>query len=120
MKLEIVSVKGAGKLQEERLVLRAIADTDIGQYLVADTTYQGEGQVSNRLRHIFWLPDKEVSARDLVVLYTKTGKDKSRQNDSGNRTHFIYWDLGRTIWNSEEDAATLFHISDWDLKQVKT
>ncbi|MDR6982506.1 hypothetical protein J2X32_001124 [Rheinheimera pacifica] len=120
MKLEIVSVKGAGILKEERVVLRANADTDIGDYLVADTTYQGEGQVSNKLRNIFWLPDKIVSARDLVVIYSKSGNDKTQENKSGTRTHFIYWDLNKTVWNKDEDAITLFHIKDWDVKQVKT
>ena len=120
MKLLLIGVKNAGSLPGERLLIRVRDDTDVGEYLLADTTYQGEGQVSSKLRHVFWLPDREVSRGDLVVVYTKEGADKSRENESGNRTHFLYWGLDRTVWNKSGDAATLFHIDEWQPKKVET
>lgn len=118
MNLQIVLVRDAGDLKNERLVLKAENDGDIGNYIVADTTYTSESSVSNRLRHVFWIPDKEVTSGDLVVIYTKYGTPKTKKNKSGNSTHFFYWGLERTVWNKEEDVAALFELSEWDFKRV--
>lgn len=118
MKLSIRSVSGHGNLEKERIVLKAQDDIDIGDYMLADTTYVDEDEISNKLRHTFWIPEKEVSKGDLIVIYTKEGRDRAKRNDSGSRTHFFYWGLGKTIWNKNEDAAAVFHIKDWVSKQV--
>ena len=116
--LSIQNVKDSGNLTKERLVLKAISSTNTGTYLVADTTYIDENEVSDKLRHIFWLPNKEVDQGDLIVIYTRDGGDKTIKNKSGNKTHFFYWGLERTVWNKDEDAVTLFSIEDWVMKQV--
>lgn len=118
MKLEIRFVKGHGDLEEERVVLKALSDLNVGTYVISDTTYYSDDEVSNELRHIYWIPDKQVEKGDLVVVYTKSGKDKTTNNKSGNKTHFFYWGLDRTIWNKEEDAAVLFSLEAWAFKQV--
>lgn len=118
MKLSIQFVKEHGNLKDERIVLKALENTDVGNYMLADTTYIDEGGVSNKLRHTFWIPDKEVDKGDLIVVYTKEGKDSTKSNKSGNKTHFFYWGLERTIWNKDEDAAAIFSISDWSSKKV--
>lgn len=120
MKLSIVSVKGAGDLKSERLLLKVRDDTDVGDYFVADTAYQGEGQVSSKLRNVLWLPDREVGRGDLVVIYTKSGADKSRDNEGGGRTHFLYWGLKSAIWDREDVAAVLFYIGEWQAIKVES
>lgn len=117
MKLQVKHVKDHGIKSKERIILKALDDIDVGNYLIADNTYYGNGEVSSKVRHTFWMPDKQVSKGDLVVVYTKNGKESTKQNES-NRTHFFYWGLKRTIWNQEEDAAVIFNISDWSSKQV--
>ena len=116
MKIIIKYVKDAGDLDNERVVLKALDSLNIGSYLIADTTYEGENEVSDRLRHVFWLPDKQVSEEDLIVIYTKKGNDKTRLGKSGNKIHFFYWGLSRTVWNKEEDAVTLFSIEAFHKK----
>lgn len=118
MNLQIIEVKDSGILSAERLLLRAREDADVGEYMVGSTVYQGEGQVSSRLRHVLWLPDRDVSAGDLVVVYTKDGTDKSRENESGNRTHFLYWGLSSPIWRKGGGASVLFHIDEWQHKMT--
>lgn len=119
MKIQIKYVKDAGDLDNERLILEALDDEEIGSYIVADTTYEGNETISNKLRNVFWIPDKEVSKGDLIVIYTKSGNDKSKKNKSGTYTHFFYWGLDRTIWNVGNDAATIFKIRDWVMKAVQ-
>lgn len=118
MKILINYVKDAGDLSNERVVLKVLDNINIGNYLIAETTYVAEGEVSEELRYVFWLPDKQVSKGDLVVVYTKEGNNKARKNKSGNKTHFFYWGLDRTVWKKEDDAVTLFLIENWTMKRV--
>lgn len=121
MKIQIKYVKDAGNIDKERVVLKVLDNNvNIGNYIVCDTTYISENEISNKLRHIFWFPDHEVKKGDLIVIYTKTGIEKTMDNKSGNITHFFYWELDRTVWNIDEDAVTLISIKDWISKKVST
>lgn len=117
MKLAIKYVREHGNLEKERIILKALDDVNIGDYLLADTTYINDNEVSNMLRHTFWVPDKNVKKGDLIVIYTKRGSDSVKRNNSGT-THFFYWGMKRTIWHIDEDAAALFHIGNWVSKKV--
>lgn len=118
--LEIKGVRKKGALAEERLVLEAIVPTDIGEYAVFDTTYSTNNSVSNKVRHVFWFPDSDakIEAGDFVVLYTKKGKNASQKNKRGTTSHFFYWGLDQTIWNSEGDCAVVVKINDWIFSTV--
>lgn len=118
MKLIIKQVKDHGTIKNERIILQAIDNVDVGYYMIADTTYINKDEVSNKLRHTFWMPDKIIKKDDLIVIYTKNGKDSINNNKSGTQTHFFYWGLEKTIWNIEEDAAAIFSINDWVSKKV--
>ncbi len=118
MKVNIRIIKDKGELSKERLVLKVLGTTEIGQYLVCDTTYNDDDSVSNHLRHVFWFPDKIVETDDYVVLYTKKGRDKQYKNKSGSITHAFYWGLNKTVWNKKGDGAVLFRISDWIAKDM--
>ena len=118
MKLQIVYVKDNGDLGNERIVLKVLGDTNVGSYIIADTTYYSDERISNDLRHVFWIPDKDVEQGDLIVVYTKSGKDKTVENKTGNSTHFFYWGLERTVWNKDGDAAVLFSLDDWIFKKA--
>lgn len=111
-------VRHAGDLERERLVLIVEADDDIGHYVIFDTTYNADGSVSNRMRHPYWFPDYAVAATDLIVLYTKSGNDRSRVNEDGTRTHFFYRNLDRSIWNRTGDCAVLLDIRGWDVLRI--
>lgn len=116
MKVKIRNVSDYDNHEKERLVLDVIEDTDIGEYLVLDTTYTAKGGVSNKARHPYWFPDKKVKKGDIVVLYTKRGKQSS--TDNGTYTsHFFYWGLDSSVWNDEGDCAVLLHIDEWSAKK---
>lgn len=118
MKLQISSVKDHGDLENERLVLKAISDVNVGTYIISDTTYHSDNEISNELRHVFWIPDREVEQGDVVVIYTKSGRDKTIKNKSGNSTHFFYWGLNRTVWNKNGDAVVLLSLNAWSFKRT--
>jgi len=118
MKLAIRYVRDHGVKKDERIILKALDNIDIGSYMLADTTYISDAEVSNKLRHTFWLPDQEVKKDDLIVIYTKEGRDSVKANKSGSKTYFFYWGINRTVWNVDEDAAALFLVGDWSSKKV--
>lgn len=118
MKLKILYVKESGNLQKERVVLKVLSKTDIGNYVLSDTTYHDDESVSNKLRHIFWFPDKIVNAGDYIALYTKSGTDREFENKSNTITHRFHWGIEKSIWNKDGDGAVVFQISEWIAKKV--
>jgi hypothetical protein len=116
MKVKIKYIKEKGNQDKEKIVMIAMDDCNIGDYLLMDTTYD-DNMISNKLRHTFWFPDKKIKKGDLVILYTKKGTDSEKINETGNKSHFFYWDLEKTIWNEEKDCAVLFQIDEYVVKE---
>ncbi len=119
MKINIKRAHDIGIRDKERIVLNVLEDCNCGSFILFDTTYVDENQISNQVRHSFWLPDKDVQKGDLIVIYTKRRNDSEKVNADGSKTHFIYMGLDITIWNENGDAATLVEISDWNFKKIR-
>lgn len=113
MNIEVVDIKNRGERNKERLVLKALSDLDIGYYIVFQTTKTGENTFSGNPERVFWFPDKEVEEGDLIVLYSKKGKNSSRQNKSGNTTHFFYWGQEPPIYKDEKKMAVVIEAKGW-------
>jgi hypothetical protein len=112
MALSISTIKGIGDLTNERVVLIADSETDIGKYLLLQT--MGDEQAIYALTYAsFWFPDKMVEEGDYVVLYTKKGSQKNKDRSDGKKTHFFYWDKMSPIWNKQETGAALCRIADY-------
>lgn len=113
MKVEIIAIKEPGVLEKERLVLQVLKDCDVGYYIALDSTYTQENKLSNLVRHPYWFPDKQVAAGDLVVLYTKVGKQSSKTNKDSSESHFFYRNMEKTVWNKESDCAVILEVNTW-------
>lgn len=119
MDLKIISVHGNGDFDSEYVLLRATADCDVGYYQLCDTTYTDDDKVSNKLRHIYWFPDRAVKKGELVSLWTKSGKNTTTKNESGTVVHRFYWGLSKAVWNNDGDCAVLQHLETWQLFKAK-
>ncbi|HHG9580228.1 TPA: hypothetical protein ACPY17_004825 [Citrobacter freundii] len=119
MKVKILSVHNHGDEKEEYVMLKVLEDCDIGDYMIADSTYTGDGRISNKIRHTYWFPDKKVAKGDLVSLWTKKGTNLERKTDSGTLVHRFYWGLNQPVWNDDGDCAVLYLISDWSHFRAK-
>ncbi len=113
MKVEIQSVVNKGNLERERLVLKVLLGTDIGDYVVFCAAHS-EGSLTTDIRNAFWFPDKVVSKGDSVVVYTKSGIDKERMRRDGSKLHFFYWGLDNSIWRQTDHAPVLLHAPEWE------
>jgi len=119
MNFKILRITDAGTLERERVVLKAMSEIDIGDYLLAQTGKSEGTGVTNKIHNTYWFPDKEVEAGDLVVLYTKTGKRTVKENDN-NKSHFFYWGKTSPVWDATDKTAVLMEISSWEsLKSSK-
>lgn len=112
MDLQLVSIKDRGN-ENERLVMRALRKCNLNEYIVLDTTYDEDGIVSNKHRHVFVMPDIEVNGGDFIWLYTHHGDYHTHNNKSQTITHNIYWNLDINVWNNDGDKAYLIHYDDW-------
>jgi hypothetical protein len=96
MKLDIKEIKDNGA-HDERVVLIATEDCDIGRYF-AFITKLSEGKiVYNNIKYPFWFPDKLVKKGDLIVLYSGKGTDNFKINTDGTTSYFYYRGLDTSI-----------------------
>ena len=65
MDVKILYLKDKGDIKNERIVILALEDCNIGDYILFDTTYQDD-QISNLLRHPFWFPDKKIMSGEKI------------------------------------------------------
>jgi len=95
-------------------VLEAIEDGDIGDYVVMDSTYEGDGKVSNHFRHVYVFPDQKVKKGELVILYTRNGKGHFSPPSNGRNVgaYFYYWDVKHNVWNNDSDSVTLMKMCE--------
>jgi hypothetical protein len=117
MKLEINQILDRGDQQQERLWIKVLNDTDLSFYIVFDTTYTSESTISNIQRHAHWFRPRKVKAGDSVILYTRPGQFSTSQNPDGSTNHFLFWGLGRSVWNEEGDCAVLFEVNSWSTRR---
>ncbi len=117
MKIDFQSIADKGNYDKERLVLKVLADTDIGDYLVIQTGYS-DGGVTIGTYETFWFPYKSVSAGDLIVLYTKSGNDNAKELKRGRSAHFFYWGLTKSMWTNKQRAPVILHAPEWVSKSI--
>lgn len=119
MNIEIKAIKDRGDPKEERLVLEANRDDDVGRYVVFAAPRSEDGSVSSELKRAYWFPDKPVSAGDLVILYTREGSPKKKKNADGSRSHFFYWGLEEPIWGEPGYFAVLLLVKSWKATETE-
>jgi hypothetical protein len=118
MKLQFSSVADKGSFDKERLILKALVDTDVGEFVLFQTGRDPEG-VTTTVHHVYWFPYKKVSAGDLIIIYTKSGTDRQKSIEGNQVAHFYYWGLSSPIWKTRERAAVILYAPEWDSKMAE-
>lgn len=119
MKLKIAGVYHHGDLNKEHVVLNVLEDCNLSAYVLMDTTYDKEGKVSNKHRHVKWLPALQAKKGHKVSIWTKKGTDQSSTAEDESTWHRVYWNMNTSVWNSDGDVAVLLQISGVDHKRAK-
>lgn len=113
MDLKLIKIADACT-DEERVVIKALASCNLNRYILFDTTFDENGVVSNKHRHVFAFPNLVVNKGDYIWLYTKQGYYGTHKNTSNTTTHKLYWCLNNYVWNNSGDKAYLLHYDDWE------
>lgn len=111
-RITIRSVVDKGNMEKERLVLVACIDMDIGDYILIQTGFY-EDSVTIDTYNTYWFPYKKIEKDDLVVLYTKRGRDSQKELEEGKKVHFFYWGLSEPIWSTEDRSPVLLYAPEW-------
>ncbi|MDD2051086.1 hypothetical protein NPS46_00795 [Pseudomonas putida] len=119
MKFKVLRVAEPGSLEKERVVLKAVTEVDIGDYLLAQTGKGKDTGVTNKIHNAYWFPDREIEAGDLVVLYTKAGKRSVKENEQ-NKSYFYYWGKTAPVWDASDRSVVLMEISSWESLKEST
>ena len=119
MNLVITAVHGHGDQAKEYVQLDAVAPCELGDFILADTTYVAPNKVSNRVRHTHWFLDQALNKGDTVLLYTRRGANGKRQRLNGTIIYDVYWNLNEPVWNDTEDTAILMRVAEWSHKKTK-
>jgi len=102
-------VKDSGT-KNEYVLMKAVADVDLGDYIVTDTTFRKNGVVSNKARHVYEFKKQVIKKDEWVALFTTTGTDKpGKSADNKLVMHYFYWGLDHMIWNDTGDKAWLLY-----------
>lgn len=114
MNIQIMSLTDAGVPNQERLILRAALNENIGRYVIFDTVQTGPGKIRGTPKNAYWFPDRDIRAGDTIILYTKGGQNNQISNSDGTTTFIFYWGKDSTLWGQPESSAALLKVSEWD------
>lgn len=112
MKATITSINNRGDQTTERVIISVHDYCDIGDYLLADSTFHRDGNQSNLLRHVYWFPSQQVTKGDKVVLATGIGTKSAVRGLTGGTTYTFYWGLREPVWNDDKDRALLIETGE--------
>ena len=115
MKAKLMSVESPGVLDQERIVIRALSDIDIGNYAVlgCDKSSTDGRPLPGNIDIAYWFNFHQIKAKDLVILYTKSGRRSEKALADGRKSHFFYWGRDKPIWRST-NMAVLVEGPAWD------
>jgi hypothetical protein len=117
MNLEFRSFADAGNPSKERIILKALADLDVGDFAVLRSGVGTDRQSPTAGRKVaYWFPDEKVKSNDLIVLYTKKGSRSSKALEGGRTAHFFYWGRDDALWGDNQFGAVISEIWDWDFR----
>jgi hypothetical protein len=115
MSVEITSIAGAGDLDRERIILKALADDEIGDYIVFRTRAASDDgkPLSTNIPNAFWFPNLKIKKGDFIVLYSKDGSRRAKSTADESTSYFFYWGLEKPIWSEPKHRAILLHATSW-------
>lgn len=116
MNVQILRVVDKGNINSERIVLKILANDNIGHYAIFRSGINSSGTgITNKVYSTYWFPDSQVRAGDLVVLYTKSGIATNTSNSDGTTTRFYYWGFTSPVWNNGNYMVTLVTTPAWNI-----
>lgn len=116
MELDIVGVSKTKKGEEYLELSVTVEKTNLKDYAVTDATFDEDGAPSNKQRHFFKFPKKEVTKGQRIILFTQS-MTQAQGTVDGSIVYFA-WNLNHDVWNDTGDTATIIKIEEAKSKKV--
>ena len=116
MKIKILGIKDGGDLENERIVLVALDDVDIGNYMTGYAKETGETTVATDILSPFWFPDTDIRKGDRVIVYTRKGQSGRKVSEDGSSLYFYYRNNDVALCVSDTIGGIVFEIKDWSFE----
>ena len=109
--------------KDEYLAFKVEEDCNIHQYLIYDTTFDGNGELSNLLPHMYRFPSQVVTKGANVFLYihsmgTRKAIDKSSK---GVDVFRFAWglDTNVSVFNKEKDFLHIAEVNETKVAMIE-
>jgi hypothetical protein len=113
--VQITSVAGAGDIAQERLIMKASGQDDMGLYAVFNGKISDKGAlVAGNVQDAYWFMNVKVNDGDLIILYTKVGTRSQKKTDDGITSHFFYWNRQKALW-APDRVPVLIATPTWQV-----
>lgn len=102
--------------KDEHLVFKVEDDCNLHEYIIYDSTFDGHGELSNLLPHMYRFPFRHVTKGSYVILYIHdfgSRRDYEMDEDGGIRYRFA-WGLSSNVgvFNKEKDFIHIAKIEE--------
>lgn len=111
MNLKFVRIGNKGE-EKEFILFHAVDDCNLHNYLIHDDTFDSDGELSNKLRHMYRFPSVSVKKGEYVALYVKeSGQYSKGTYKKEHPCHILYWGASTNIFNQDGDNLYLLAIA---------
>lgn len=112
MNLNFLKIVKKGE-EDEYILFKASAYCNLKNYLVHDNTFDADGELSNKLRHMYrFNRNVSVNADEYVALYVKKKGTYTKGKYGEAVCHIFYWGLDVSVFNSDGDHLYLLKIAE--------
>ena len=119
--IEVIGIKDAGNLTDERLLLKCKQTTSIGNILILAGKIAGDTRVTPSRDNVYWLPDGDVTEGEYIRIYSKAGtnqKTTGKYGDDPAVFHNFYWGKASAVWVLN-DAIIIMTLQEWKMHKVQ-
>ena len=109
--------------KDEYLAFKVEEDCNIHQYLIYDTTFDGDGELSNLLPHMYRFPSQDVTKGAYVYLYihSKGGRKAFEVDKDGDNRFRFAWglDTNVSVFNNEKDFLHIAEVNETRVAMIE-
>ena len=112
MNLEFQRLGKKGE-DDEYILFHANEDCNLRDYLVHDDTFNADGEISNKLRHMYRFNRTVIAKKgEYVALYVKQKGVYTKGTIGSSICHLFYWGLDVSVFNNAGDHLYLLRIAE--------
>lgn len=119
MDIVVDYIRDAGDIDNERIVFKVTKDTQLGKFLIAESSELDNSRFSASLKNVYWFPDQDLKVGDVVILYTKKGGRNVIDNEDGSKSYFYYWNLEESHLKGTNPCIVILNAASWKAYSVE-